>query len=54
MRSVQYVFDCNIVRVWKDEILIADICSKDSINAGTSLKQLNNQLNRNEDWNEYN
>ena len=42
MRSVQYVFDCNIVRVWKDEILTADICSKDSINARTSLKQLSN------------
>jgi len=42
MRSVQYVFDWNIVRVWKDEVLTADMVNKDCIIAGSSLKQLGN------------
>lgn len=31
MRSIQYIFDDNIIRVWKDEILSADFTPKPSI-----------------------
>lgn len=42
MRSVQYIFDWNIVRVWKDEILAADVSNQNSTIAGSPLKKLSN------------
>ena len=31
MKSIQYIFDDNIIRIWKDEILSADFNSKSSV-----------------------
>ncbi|AGN26274.1 metallophosphoesterase [Candidatus Methanomassiliicoccus intestinalis] len=42
MRSVQYIFDQNVVRVWKDEILTIDTNDNDPIIANYPQRLINN------------
>ena len=39
MRSVQYIFDNNVIRIWKDEILAASVDMK-AIDGSKEKKQL--------------
>lgn len=41
MRSVQYIFDQNVVRMWKDEILTIDMNNCNSIIAGSPQRLIN-------------
>ena len=39
MRSIQYIFDNNVIRIWKDEILAASVDMK-AIDGSKEKKQL--------------
>lgn len=43
MRSIQYIFDENIIRIWKDEILSADFTPKPSIEDPKMIDEESNE-----------